>query len=71
MSSDSEPRNVSGDNRFKIVIKWSGNEYAIEDWQEEETISDLKEKLYQKTGVKPERQKLMGLKVKNGSILSP
>ena len=51
-----------------LVIKWSGNEYQIEsgDVAETDSIKDLKSVIHKKTGVKPEHQKLLGLKLKSG-----
>ncbi|KAJ6222405.1 hypothetical protein RDWZM_000950 [Blomia tropicalis] len=50
---------------IKLAIKWSGNEYEIEIGPNE-TVADLKASIYSKTRVKPERQKLMGLKGQKG-----
>jgi len=47
-----------------VVIKWSGKEYPITDISNQLTVLQLKEMIYTKTNVKPERQKLLGLKVK-------
>jgi len=47
-----------------VVIKWSGKEYPINDVSLQLTVKDLKDIIYTKTNVKPERQKLLGLKVK-------
>lgn len=52
---------------IKLAIKWSGNEYEIEIGPNE-TVADLKASIYSKTRVKPERQKLMGLKGQKGNI---
>lgn len=52
---------------YSIVIKWSGNEYVIDETtvSQTDTIADLKNELHKRTGVLPERQKLMGLKYQN------
>lgn len=52
---------------FSIVVKWSGNEYVIDESavNQSDTIADLKRELHKRTGVLPERQKLIGLKYKN------
>merc|ERR1719365_200414 len=47
-----------------IVVKWSGKEYEISDLQSKDTVQTLKVKIMEKTGVRPERQKLLNLKVK-------
>ncbi|KAG7200664.1 hypothetical protein KM043_001218 [Ampulex compressa] len=52
------------DKELKITVKWSGKEYEIIDVQEEDTVRSLKERIYGETGVRPERQKLLNLKVK-------
>lgn len=52
----------SDKNTFPIVIKWSGEEHLIEDVLPHETIGYLKDVIHKKTNVKPERQKLVGLK---------
>jgi len=45
-----------------VIIKWSGNEYAITGLQKTSTVLQLKNLIYAETGVLPERQKLLGLK---------
>uniref|UniRef100_A0A4W3K959 Ubiquitin-like domain-containing CTD phosphatase 1 n=1 Tax=Callorhinchus milii TaxID=7868 RepID=A0A4W3K959_CALMI len=47
-----------------IIIKWSGQEYPVTKLTEEDTVLDLKETIKTLTGVLPERQKLLGLKIK-------
>lgn len=46
-----------------LVIKWSGKEYKIE-LTENATVTDLKNAIQKQTGVRPERQKLLNLKLK-------
>lgn len=55
---------------FSITIKWSGSEYVIDETavNQNDTIADLRQELYRLTGVKPERQKLMGLKSNNKPV---
>lgn len=55
---------------FSIAIKWSGNEYVIDETtvNQDNTIADLRRELYRLTGVKPERQKLIGLKAVNKPV---
>lgn len=47
-----------------VIIKWGGQEYTIRTLSEEDTVMDLKQSIKSLTGVLPERQKLLGLKVK-------
>ena len=47
-----------------VVIKWSGKEYPINDLSLQLSVKELKDVIYEKTNVKPERQKLLGLKLK-------
>ncbi|MBN3316362.1 UBCP1 phosphatase, partial [Atractosteus spatula] len=47
-----------------VIIKWGGHEYSITTLCEEDTVFDLKQSIKSLTGVLPERQKLLGLKVK-------
>lgn len=47
-----------------VIIKWGGQEYSISSLSEEDTVMDLKQSIKSLTGVLPERQKLLGLKVK-------
>ena len=43
-------------------MKWRGQEFRFEGLPDSTTISQLKQLAYQKTGVRPERQKLLGIK---------
>ncbi|XP_032240517.2 ubiquitin-like domain-containing CTD phosphatase 1 [Nematostella vectensis] len=47
-----------------VVVKWSGKEYSINNLQPQDTVKTLKAVIQEKTGVLPERQKLLGLKYK-------
>eukprot|EP00088_Acartia_fossae_P035263 TRINITY_DN3629_c0_g1_i5.p1 TRINITY_DN3629_c0_g1~~TRINITY_DN3629_c0_g1_i5.p1 ORF type:complete len:317 (+),score=59.61 TRINITY_DN3629_c0_g1_i5:55-1005(+) len=47
-----------------ITVKWAGQQYQIEGLEPHQTVLDLKVKIMDKTGVKPERQKLLNLKIK-------
>lgn len=49
---------------LSLIIKWGGQEYTITSLSEEDTVLDLKQSLKGLTGVLPERQKLLGLKMK-------
>jgi len=47
-----------------ICVKWSGKEYEVSELASTDTVETLKVKIMEKTGVRPERQKLLNLKVK-------
>jgi len=47
-----------------ICVKWSGKEYEVAGLEATDTVEGLKVKIMEKTGVRPERQKLLNLKVK-------
>lgn len=53
----------SEDKRISLIVKWSGKEYVIEDVEPTWSFCDLKDEIWHKTGVKQNRQKLMGVKV--------
>lgn len=46
-----------------INLKWNGKDFNIE-LTENDTIFDLKKEIEKQTGVKPEHQKLLNLKLK-------
>lgn len=50
--------------QLSLTIKWSGGEYVIENIETSWTVLQLKQQIYKQTGVRPERQKLLGLKYK-------
>lgn len=56
-------------NEIKITVKWSGKEYEIVDIQSNDSVLSLKDKIYLKTGVRPQRQKLLNLKIKGMKLL--
>ncbi|XP_034937252.1 ubiquitin-like domain-containing CTD phosphatase 1 [Chelonus insularis] len=49
----------------KITVKWNGTEYVINDLQNSDTLQILKARIYEETGVRPDRQKLLNLKCKD------
>ena len=49
---------------ISVVVKWTGKEYNVENIDPGESVMDLKVKIMNQTGVRPERQKLLNLKVK-------
>lgn len=59
------------ENLAKIIVKWSGKEYEII-LTENDTVADLKEAIQKATLVRPDRQKLLNLKLKgnNNFLLS-
>jgi ubiquitin-like domain-containing CTD phosphatase 1 len=54
------------DSGFSLIIKWSGQEILLEEElvSERDSITHLKNVIYSKTRVLPERQKLLGLKIR-------
>ena len=52
-----------------LKIKWSGKEYNLENVSLQQTVLDLKNLIFKHTNVRPERQKLLTLKLK-GTLLS-
>lgn len=51
---------------MEMIIKWGGKDYNLTSLQETQTFKDLKEEIYKQTNVKPERQKILGLKTNSG-----
>eukprot|EP00798_Chlamydomonas_sp_ICE-L_P015941 gene15941-22073_t len=51
----------------ELCIKWSGKELKVS-IEETETVNALKHKLQAETNVQPKRQKLLGLKTKDGKM---
>lgn len=47
-----------------LTVKWAGKEYLIPDLPQHACVVDLKDAIFKKTGVHPERQKLVGMKCK-------
>merc|ERR1719187_2750995 len=47
-----------------VTVKWAGKEYQVAGLEQSHTVLDLKLHIMEKTGVRPERQKLLNLKVK-------
>jgi ubiquitin-like domain-containing CTD phosphatase 1 len=56
------------ENEVKIVVKWSGKEYEICNLSESDSVGTLKSAIHKETGVRPERQKLLNLKLKGRLI---
>lgn len=53
---------------LSLIIKWGGQEYAISTLSEDDTVLDLKQSIKSLTGVLPERQKLLGLKIRGNDV---
>ena len=60
----SENKMAAAGDVISVVVKWSGKEYPFEDLPALITVKDLKQAIYEKTMVRPDRQKLLGLKYK-------
>lgn len=55
---------------MKLIVKWSGQEYEFTEVTGTDTVKYLKEAIHEKTGVLPQRQKILGLKFKGrGNML--
>ncbi|XP_063237171.1 ubiquitin-like domain-containing CTD phosphatase 1 [Bacillus rossius redtenbacheri] len=52
------------ENAVEVVVKWSGKEYKISNLSESDSVYSLKKLIHKETGVRPERQKLLNLKLK-------
>lgn len=55
---------------FEVCIKWGGKEYNVTGLLDTQTVLDLKTAIQTETGVRPDRQKLLGLKVKGKLCIS-
>lgn len=55
-------------DELKILVKWSGKEYEVA-LSENDTVADLKTLIHKETGVRPDRQKLLNLKLKGKQTL--
>ncbi|XP_075214018.1 ubiquitin-like domain-containing C-terminal domain phosphatase 1 [Lycorma delicatula] len=49
---------------LKLGVKWNGKEFELDNLSENDTVIMLKDAIYKQTGVRPERQKLLNLKLK-------
>ncbi|KAL1138198.1 hypothetical protein AAG570_009890 [Ranatra chinensis] len=52
------------ESEIKLIVKWNSKEYEVDCLSENDSIGTLKEAIFRKTGVRPERQKLLNLKFK-------
>lgn len=53
---------------LNLTVKWNGKEFLIPDLPQRACVRDLKIAIFEKTGVHPERQKLLGMKCKGKPI---
>ena len=51
----------------ELTFRWSGKAFSLA-VVADETVSSLKRKIEEQTRVQPKRQKLLGLKAKNGKL---
>ncbi|CAF0848235.1 unnamed protein product [Rotaria sordida] len=61
--------NNNNNNKHKIILKWNKQE-LIFDLQSTKTLSELKSLIYEQTHILPDRQKLMGLKLKTSGVIT-
>lgn len=52
------------ENEVKLIVKWNCKEYEIDALSDNDSVGTLKDVIFKKTGVRPERQKLLNLKFK-------
>ena len=52
------------DDNMDLIVKWNNKEYDISFVRENDCIGALKELIFDVTGVRPERQKLLNLRYK-------
>jgi len=50
-------------NLLDMVIKWNGNDYDVKNLNTNSDVKSLKEEIFKCTGVRPERQKLINLRI--------
>lgn len=67
-SLDSLRKNMECDDQsttssLDIVIKWNGNDYDVKNLNTNSDVKTLKEEIFKCTGVRPERQKLINLRI--------
>lgn len=60
---------ISDQESITLIVKHSSNEIVIDSLKNNHSVLDLKNEIFLKTGVKPERQKLIGLKAHKGMIV--
>jgi len=60
---------MADSQQYQINLKWNKQD-LIFDLQSTQTLSELKSLIYQQTNILPDRQKLMGLKLKTSGVLT-
>lgn len=63
VGKDMEYEKQSATSSLDIIIKWNGNDYEINNLNIENDVKTLKEEIFKSTGVRPERQKLINLRI--------
>lgn len=56
---------------LKLVVKWNGKEFDLDNLSENDSVVTLKDAIYKQTGVRPQRQKLLNLKLKGKLFALP
>lgn len=57
-------------NLLDIVIKWNGNDYDVKNLNTNSDVRTLKEEIFKCTGVRPERQKLINLRISGKHVFN-
>lgn len=55
-------------SEIKLGVKWNGKEFELDNLSENDSIATLKDVIFKQTGVRPERQKLLNLKLKGNFL---
>lgn len=63
LGKDMECEEQSTNSLLEIVIKWNGNDYDVKNLNINNDVKTLKEEIFKCTGVRPERQKLINLRI--------
>lgn len=63
LGKDMECEEPSTTSLMDIAIKWNGNDYDIKNMNTNNDVKTLKEEIFKCTGVRPERQKLINLRI--------
>lgn len=53
----------SASSLLDLIIKWNGNDYDVKNLNTDSDVKTLKEEIFKRTGVRPERQKLINLRL--------
>lgn len=63
LGKDMECEEQSTASSLDIVIKWNGNDYDVKNLNTNSDVKTLKDEIFKCTGVRPERQKLINLRI--------